>query len=86
MENDSLLVLRGRKLLWDWCPQCGAGAEMIALNDAAVVSNLSPEEVQAWLESSDLHKTKAADGTVLICLNSMLTRVRRTGAGESALG
>ncbi len=48
IETDSLLVLRGRKSLRIWCPQCGAEAEMIPLNDVGVVSNLPPAEVQAW--------------------------------------
>ena len=86
IETDSLLVLRGRKSLRAWCPQCGAEAEMIPLNDVGVVSNLPPAEVQAWMESPDLHHTKAADGTALICLNSMLNRVRRTREGEPPLG
>ena len=59
---------------------------MIPLNDVGVVSNLPPAEVQAWLESPALHHTKTADGTTLICLNSMLKRVRRTRKRESALG
>ena len=86
IETDSLLVLRGRKSLRAWCPQCGAEAEMIPLHDVGVVSNLPPAEVQAWMESPDLHHTKAADGAPLLCLNSMLKRVHRTGEGEQAFG
>ncbi len=86
IKTDSLLVLRGRKSLRAWCPQCGAEAEMISLDDVGVVSNLPPAEVQAWIESADLHHTKTPEGTALICLNSMLKRVRRTTQGESAFG
>jgi hypothetical protein len=86
IETDSLLVLRGRKSLLAWCPQCGAEAEMIPLNDLGVLSNLPLTEVQAWVESPDLHHTKAASGTDLICLNSMLKRLRITRRGEPALG
>jgi hypothetical protein len=78
IETDSLLVLRGRKSLRAWCPQCSAEAEMIPLNDVGVVSNLPPAEVQAWLDSPDLHHTTTAHGATLICLNSMLKRVQRT--------
>jgi hypothetical protein len=81
IETDSLLVLRGRKSLRVWCPQCGAEAEVIPLSDVGMASNL----VQAWMESPDLHQTKTATGDALICLNSMLKRFRRTMAGESAL-
>ena len=86
IETDSLLVLRGRKSLWALCPECGAEAEMIPLNDVGVVSNLPPLEVQAWMESPDLHHTKTASGTDLICLNSMIKRVRRTSDGEPTPG
>jgi hypothetical protein len=82
IETDSL-VLRERKPLRAWCPQCGAQAEMIPLNDVGVVSNLPATEVQAWMESPDLHHVKTADGTTLICLNSMLNRVRRTTEGNT---
>lgn len=86
IETDSLLVLRGRTLLRAWCPQCGAEVEMIPLNEVGVVSNLSPAEVQTWMESPDLHLTETADGAALICLISMLQRIRRTRNGEPALG
>lgn len=85
IETDSLLVLRGRKSLRAWCPQCGVEAEMIPLNDVGVISNLPLAEVQAWLESPDLHHTKRADGTALVCLNSMLKRVPRKREGEPAV-
>lgn len=81
IETDSLLVLRGRALLWAWCPQCGAQAQMIPLNEAGVVWNLPPVEVQGWLESLALHHTNTSDGTSFICLNSMLKRMRRTNVG-----
>lgn len=86
IETDSLLVLRGQRLPRFWCPQCGAEVEMIVLNELGVVSNLPPAEVQAWIESPDLHHMQSADGAVLICLNSMLKRVNRTRGGEQATG
>lgn len=77
VETDSLLVLRGRIPLRAWCQQCGAEAEMIPLDDLGVVSNLPAAEVRAWMESEDLHHSTAADGARMICLNSMLKRVRK---------
>ena len=85
IETDSLLVLRGRNPLRAWCSQCGADAEMIPLNDVVMVSNLPLAEVQEWMESPDLHHAKSADGSDLICLNSMLKRVHRTSVGDSAI-
>lgn len=77
IETDSLVVLRGRIPLRARCPQCEAEAEMIPLDDLGVVSNLPLKEVQAWLEAESLHHATAADGALMICLNSMLKRVQK---------
>ena len=75
IETDSLLVLRGRKSLRAWCPNCGVEVDMVPLNDLGVISNMPPPEVEAWIQSEDLHHSKTADGAPLVCLNSMLKRV-----------
>jgi len=78
IETDSLLVLRGRSPLRSWCPQCAAEGEMIPMEGVGVISNLAPSEVEAWLESEAIHRSQAADGAQLICLNSLLKRVQKT--------
>jgi hypothetical protein len=78
VKTDSLLMLRGRKALRGWCPECGAHGEMIPFNAMEVVSNLSPAEVESWLESEEIHRSQAADGTSLICFNSLLKRLPKT--------
>jgi hypothetical protein len=77
IETDSLMVMRGTVSLRGWCPECSAEREMIAFDGIWVISNLSPSEVQAWLESEAIHHSQAPDGTHLICLNSLLKRVQK---------
>ena len=77
IETDSLLVLRGRKAWRAWCPQCAAESEMIPLDGLGVISNLLPVEVEIWLESEAIHRSQTMDGTSLICLNSLLKRIRK---------
>jgi hypothetical protein len=48
---------------------------MIPLDGGGLISNLPPPEVEAWIQSEDLHHSRAADGAPLICLNSMIKRV-----------
>lgn len=79
IETDSLLVLRGRKALRAWCPECAAESEMIPFEGIEVISNLSPAEVEIWLESEAIHRSQ---GTSLICLNSLLKRVQRRPPSE----
>ncbi len=75
IETDTLLVLKGKSSIRAWCARCGADAEMVALDTAAVMSNLRPSEIEEWINSVDLHRSQAADGMQLICLNSLLWAV-----------
>ena len=78
IETESLLILRCGNSTRAWCPQCGAEGEMIALADTRVVSNLDEKASHEWLTSGALHRVPAADGSTLICLNSLIARVQDT--------
>ena len=78
IETDSLLILQGRSSRRAWCSRCAAEVEMIALEDTGVISNLERPELEEWLNSGELHRLQAADGSSLTCLNSLLARVQKT--------
>jgi hypothetical protein len=78
IETDSLLILRGRNSTRAWCPRCAAESEMIAPENLGVISNLEQPALEKWLTSEELHRLQAADGSALICLNSLLARVQNT--------
>ncbi len=59
---------------------------MIRLELTAVVSNLAPQELQEWLESEKLHRSAAADGSLWICLNSLLRWAENTRIEHSKEG
>ena len=75
IETESLLILRGRTSTRAWCPLCGAEGEMIEVENLRVVSNLERIALEQWLNSVELHRSQAADGSALICLKSLLARV-----------
>jgi hypothetical protein len=77
IETDSLLILRSRTSRRAWCPLCAAEGEMIALENVGVISNLERPAVEEWLNSEKLHRSQAADDSVLVCLNSLLARVQK---------
>lgn len=77
IETDSLLVLRARRALRAWCPQCGVESELIPFEGIGVISNLPSAKVESWLESQAIHRSQAADGALLVCLNSLLERVQK---------
>ena len=78
IETESLLILRGRNSRRAWCSRCAAEVEMIALEDMGVISNLERPELEEWLNSGELHRLQTAEGSTLICLNSLLARVQKT--------
>jgi len=72
IETDSLFILKGCRSQHAWCPRCAGMGEVIRLEETAVLSNLTALEVKEWLASEELHRYEAADGSTLICLNSLL--------------
>jgi hypothetical protein len=78
IETDSLLILRSRSSRRAWCPRCVTEADMIALDEVGVISNLQRQALEEWLNSEELHRSRAPDGSTLICLNSLLARVQKT--------
>ena len=81
IESDSLLILRGRSFSRAWCPLGGSDAEMIALENIGVISNLDRTALEEWLNSGELHRSQDADGSAQVCLNSLLGRVQNTKTG-----
>jgi len=78
IETDSLWIMRSRSSGSAWCPQCGAEVETLALESVGVLSNSERTALEKWLNSGQLHRPQAADGSALICLNSLLARVLKT--------
>ena len=77
IQTDSLLLLRGHNSARTWCPLCDAESEMVALENLQVVSNLEPRSLEEWINSGELHRLRADDGSILICLNSLLAGINR---------
>jgi hypothetical protein len=78
IETDSVLLLRGRSLTRAYCPLCGGESEMVALENLQVISNLDRSMVEEWINSGELHRLQGDNGSPLVCLNSLLARVRNT--------
>ncbi len=85
IETDSLLIVRGRSTLRAWCSRCAAEVEVVALEETGVMSNLERPELEEWLNSGEFHRLQAADGSTLMCLNSLLARVQKTTTIEPGI-
>jgi hypothetical protein len=82
VETDSLFILRGRNSTLAWCPLCGAEAAMVALESVGVITNLDRPALEEWLNSDALHRSRSANGSEQICLNSLLACVLKTKTSQ----
>ncbi len=78
IQSDSLLLLRGRSSTRARCPACDAESEVVALENLQVISNFDRSALEEWINSGELHRLQGDDGSQLICLNSLLARIRNT--------
>lgn len=78
IETNSLLIFRAKNSPSAWCPQCAAETDVIALEALGVIANLQCAAFEEWLNSGELHRSQATDGSELICLNSLLARAQNT--------
>jgi hypothetical protein len=83
LESESLLILHGRNSNRAWCPRCSAEVDLVAMKDMGVITNLGQPDLEQWLSSEELHRSQAADGSLLICLNSLLGRVQNSTTSQS---
>jgi len=55
-----------------WCQSCDAEVEMLSLEQASALAQVLPHRILASSEAKRLHATAALDGSMQICLPSLL--------------
>jgi hypothetical protein len=55
-----------------WCQSCGAEVEMLSLEQASGLAQVLPQRIRASSEAKRVHATEASDGSMQICLPSLL--------------
>jgi hypothetical protein len=54
-----------------WCADCAGPSGMLTPEEAAAVAGVSPLIIHEWAGAARLHAVETADGSLLICLNSL---------------
>jgi hypothetical protein len=72
ITNEAFLFLRGSSTRIGWCPSCVRESEMLTLERACAFHGGESTSFVKWLESTDVHRSRVADGSWLICLRSLL--------------
>jgi hypothetical protein len=72
ITSEAFLLLRGSSTRIGWCPSCVGESEMLTLERACAFYGGESASFVEWLELTDVHRSRAADGSWLICLRSLL--------------
>jgi hypothetical protein len=72
ITSEAFLFLRGSSTQISWCPACVRESEMLTLERACAFYGGESFSFVEWLELTDVHRSRAADGSWLICLRSLL--------------
>ena len=54
-----------------WCSSCSTEVEMISVDEAAVLSNVSTRTMFRWVDDGRVHYTETANGLLRVCPNSL---------------
>lgn len=73
VEREQVLVIRR---LDDrqprWCAECAGQAQMVSVDEAAVLAGLSERTIYRRVEAGQLHFAESTDGLLLVCVKSLL--------------
>ncbi len=78
VETHQMVVIRrNRKSIQAWCNECGEEVEMIRPEEAAALPGTSSRIVFQWIEDARVHFSETPEGSLLICINSLLNRQQK---------
>jgi hypothetical protein len=73
VETERILIIKRRyQAVEAWCDECNEAVVMIRPDQAAAVSGRSLRAIFSDIERTALHFAEQPEGTILICLNSLL--------------
>jgi hypothetical protein len=73
VETEEIVVVRVRATCMAWCPGCSAEVVMARPEAAAARAGLRVREIYRLVEAGSVHFLESADGTVLVCVDSLVT-------------
>ena len=56
----------------DWCERCDEQIQMVMLDEATIIKGMSSRHIHRLIEASELHFAEIENGSIRICLNSLL--------------
>ncbi len=84
IQTSQVLTIRGGCRSRAWCPQCNAEQEMVTLEASSSLADSIAKLLNCGLASAVWHISQSPDGSLRICLPSLLRMLRREGKSTNA--
>ena len=76
IETERVLFISSPRKVFGWCAACGTEAEMVSVDEAAILWRVDSRTIFRWVEAERVHSSETAKGLLLICLNSTFDEVK----------
>jgi len=72
IETEQVTVIRRRRVTRPWCSECGGEAEFVPRHEVSTWLDGRPNQAGPRAIGSGPHFARAADGSVVVCVKSLL--------------
>jgi hypothetical protein len=72
IETDEVTIIRRRHPRRTWCRECACEVEVVGMEEASVLAGMTERALRNCAQSQGWHLSEAGDGTLLVCLKSLL--------------
>jgi hypothetical protein len=77
VETDRIQIIRRFCTSRNWCPECAREVEVVGVDEASSLTGMTQPELRACGGTSRWHFSVSAEGSPLICLDSLMKFVNK---------
>jgi hypothetical protein len=78
IETEQVLIIRRRSSTRHWCWECGRAVDMVDLEQAGALTGVALRRLRDCARTEKWHLAATADGSPLVCLDSLLAARRKS--------
>ena len=71
VETDRVLIIRRRRSIRAWCPECGREVDIVGLQEAEDLTGILGHAIRERAQAPGWHLSDGEDGIGLVCLESL---------------
>ena len=72
IETHTLTILRRHHSRRAWCHNCAREVGVVGMEEAGLPAGMTQPALRDWAQTQGWHLSDAGDGTLLICLESLM--------------